>query len=377
MPSRVRNPLRGAAAIVGVGNTNYKRIKIAGTALSPVNLATKAARSALADASMGVSDIDGLITFNVASDALALRMELQNLRMRTEYPYGGRWVVPAIQNAAQSLHLGTANAVLMVLALSRLATYEDSGAPGGAAAFESMHAMAGPAAHSALMVRRYMSDFGDCSRALSEIAISNRQNATLNSDAIFQTPLTEEEYFSSRWIAEPLRLYDYCLVNDGAVAFVITRTPSVSLRKAVRIGGFGTSTYQGKFYGADDFYYRQAQAASISMFDMADVSADQVNSIAIYDNYTPSVLFALEGFGFVKRGGASNFVQDGHIRLSGKLPLNTSGGHTSEAYMQGMNLIAELVRQIRGDAGERQIRDLKMGAFMCVTPMAGGCVLWR
>lgn len=371
------NSLRAAASIVGVGSTDYRALKKSGRSASLVELAVTATHNALRDAKMESRDIDGLVTFNVPSDAIALRMSIQDLRMRAEYPYGGRWVVPGLQQAAQSLAMGFASAVVAVLALSRTASYADSGAPGGMALFESMHAMGGPAAHSALMVRRYMHEYGDCARALAEIAMSNRSNASLNPAAVFQDEMTEEAYFASRYIAEPLRLFDYCMVNDGAVAFVLTRTPSAPGHRAVTLGGFGYSTHQGIHFGAPDFYYQQAQAAAKSMFTMADVGAKDVNVLQIYDNYTPSVLFSLEGFGFVKRGEAGEFIRAGNIRRGGSLPLNTSGGQTSEAYMQGMSLVAEAVHQLRGEAGHRQVSGVKIAAFTIVTPMAGGCVLWR
>jgi len=110
---------------------------------------------------------------------------------------------------------------------------------------------------------------------------------------------------------------------------------------------------------------------------MADIKPEDIDLLQIYDNYTPSVIFGLEGFGFTKRGEAAAFIEDGSIRREGSLPLNTSGGHTSEAYMQGMNLIAETVIQIRGEAGDRQVNGVSTACYLCVTPMSGGSVLWK
>ena len=314
---------------------------------------------------------------NLPWDQLAVRESLRALRVTAEYASGGRWVVPALQHAAQSLVAGSADAVLVVLALSRLASYEDSAAPGTNAAFEAMHAMGGPGAHSALMARRYGHEFGDCSAALCQVAVSNRSNAALNPAAVFRQPITEGDYAAARPIAEPLRLFDYCMVNDGAVALIMSRTPIGAPGRAIAIGGLAASAEQGLHYSAPDFYFQQSQAAAAEMFAMADLGVADIDLIQIYDNYTPSVLFALEGFGFSERGQAGRFIEDGNIARSGSLPLNTSGGHTSEAYMQGMNLVAEAVRQLRGEAGDRQIRGATTACYMCVTPLAGGCVLWR
>lgn len=368
--------LRGATSISGVGSTDYAQLKADGVASPPLDLAGHAIRSAITDADLDIADVDGLMTMNLAWDEVALHQSMQDLRVTAEYPSGGRWVVPALQHAAQSLVAGSADVIVVVLALSRLASYTHSAAPGGNAAFEAMHAMGGPGAHSALMARRYSHEFGDVSAALQEIALSNRANASLNPAAAFQTVLTADDYAGARMIADPLRLLDYCMVNDGAVALVLTRTADVTNGRGVSIGGLASSARQGPHYSAADFYHRQSSDAAAEMFAMAGMSTADIGVVQIYDNYTPSVLFALEGFGFTERGGAARFVEDGNIRLTGSLPLNTGGGHTSEAYMQGMNLVAEAVRQLRGEAGRRQVGGAETACYMCVTPMAGGVVLW-
>lgn len=370
------HPLRGAASIVGVGSTDYAALKAQPDAVAPLDLAARAIDAALVDAGVTRADIDGLTTMGLPWDQLAVREGLRDLRVTVEYDSGGRWVVPALQHAVQSVVAGSADAVLLVLALSRLATYEDSAAPGSNALFEAMHAMGGPAAHSALMARRYSHEFGDCSAALRQVARSNRVNATLNPAAVFRQPMSDADYDDARLIAEPLRLFDYCMVNDGAVAIIVTRTPTGPTGRAVVIGGLAASADQGPHYSAADFYHRPSQAAATEMFAMAGLAPSDIDLIQIYDNYTPSVLFALDGFGFTPRGEAARFVEAGHITRDGLLPLNTSGGHTSEAYMQGMNLIVEAVHQLRGEAGDRQIDGARTASYMCVTPMAGGCVLW-
>lgn len=377
MPHSSPHKLSGAASIIGVGSTDYRALKTAKNSVPPLELAGQAIKLALSDAGLELSDVDGLMTMNVPSDELALRLGMQDLRMTADYASGGRWVVPALQHAAQSVAFGTADAIVIVLALSRLASYADSAAPGGNAAFEAMQAMGGPGAHSALMARRYGHEFGDCADALRNIALSNRANAALNPTAVFQQPLSPEDYDSARLIAEPLRLFDYCMVNDGAVALIVSHTPAANAGRAIAIGGIASSARQGPHYSAQDFYFQQSQDAARDMFAMAGITPKDIDLVQIYDNYTPSVLFALEGFGFTQRGEAAGFISDGHIARSGSLPLNTSGGHTSEAYMQGMNLVAEAVRQLRGEAGDRQVLGATAACYMCVTPMSGGCVLWQ
>ena len=377
MSEAERSRLSGAASIVGVATSDFRQLKEARRPHLPVELATNVIQMALADAGLEVDAVDGVLAMSVSAEAIALRLGLDDLTLVLDYPYGGRYIAPALELATHYLRSHAADTIVLVLALSRSASYADSGAPGGHAAFEAMHAMGGPAAHSAMMARRYSHTYGDCGPALAEVAMSNRDNAVLNPIAVFRKPLASEDYFASKLIAEPLRLFDYCMVNDGAVAIVLQRTAAVADSRSVAIGGFASSSSPSVHYGATDFYARQCRTAAAAMFGMAGLTVQDVHIAEIYDNYTPSALFALEGFGFAEPGQAAGFIRDGQIRRTGRLPLNTGGGHTSESYMQGMNLIANAVRQLRREAGPAQIERARVAAFLYAAPSAGGCLLWR
>ena len=133
--------LSGAASIIGVGSTDYLALKQAGSSLPQLELATQAVRLALSDAGCALDDVDGLMTMNFPTDTLSLYLSMQDLRLTNDYTAGGRWVVPALQYASQSVASGVADVIVIVLALSRIASYAHSAAPGGNAAFEAMHAM--------------------------------------------------------------------------------------------------------------------------------------------------------------------------------------------------------------------------------------------
>ena len=111
------------------------------------------------------------------------------------------------------------------------------------------------------------------------------------------------------------------------------------------------------------------QSVARQTYPMAGVTHDDLDGLMIYDNFSPTVLFTLEGFGFCRQGEGGPFVEDGRLELGGEFPSNTDGGHLSNSYMQGWALNVEAVRQLRGECGERQIKDAKLIQYMCAAPL--------
>jgi acetyl-CoA acetyltransferase len=213
-----------------------------------------------------------------------------------------------------------------------------------------------PAANVAMIAKRYMHVYGATSEDFGRVAVADRKHAANNPAAFFYgKPITLEEHQASRWIAEPLHLLDCCQESDGAVAIVVTsaeRAKDLKQKPAVISGAA-----QGS--GADQFvmtsYYRDALTGLPEMglvgeqlWRQAGIAPEDVQTAILYDHFTPFVLIQLEELGFCPRGEARNFIADGAIELGGRLPINTHGGQLGEAYIHGMNGIAEGVRQIRG-----------------------------
>jgi len=213
-----------------------------------------------------------------------------------------------------------------------------------------------PAANVAMIAKRYMHVYGATSEDFGRIAVADRKHAANNPAAFFYgKPITLEEHQASRWIAEPLHLLDCCQESDGAVAIVVTsaeRAKDLRQKPALITGAA-----QGA--GADQFvmtsYYRDGLTGLPEMglvgeqlWRQAGVAPEDVQLAVLYDHFTPFVLIQLEELGFCPRGEARNFIADGAIELGGRLPINTHGGQLGEAYIHGMNGIAEGVRQIRG-----------------------------
>jgi len=181
-------------------------------------------------------------------------------------------------------------------------------------------------------------------------------------------------------VAEPLHLLDYCQINDGAVALIMTTADHAkNLKKApVYISGFTRSDdYSRASIYPEDFWYEPLQDVASQVYSNAGIERNEIDGLMIYDNFSPTVLFALEGMGFCPRGEAGPFVADGNLSLSSRWPTNTSGGHLSESYMQGWALIAEAARQVRGECGNRQIKNCNAIQYICATSICSSIILRR
>lgn len=358
--------MRRPAAIVGVGKTAQGTLQGA-TALG---LQIAAVKAALADSGLDKLEIDGLLTQpgTTASEGAYNYLRLGEalgltLRFGGSFAMGGATCLASLQMAADAVSSGAANAVLCVFGdvarsggskFDRAAGWGDSWGIWG---------MFSAAANSAITARRHMHEFGTESRHLGEVAIACRHHASLNPDAVMRKPLTMEAYLASRFIVEPLRLYDCCLISDGAVAFVVTALERArDLRqRPVRIMG-AAQAHSPQTIGNPDWWYMPHQRLAIEqVYAQAGVGPADMDFAQIYDNFTISVIVWLEQAGFCGRGEGGPFVEGGRIRLGGELPVNTAGGNLSESYMQGWLHLVEAVRQLRSECGDRQVPDAKIG----------------
>jgi acetyl-CoA acetyltransferase len=211
-----------------------------------------------------------------------------------------------------------------------------------------------------MFARRYMHTYGATSADFGRVAVADRRHAATNPDAWFyQRPITLEEHQASRWIVEPLHLLDCCQESDGGVALVVTsleRARDLPSRPAVI-----NAAAQGSHLDQESMtsYYRpDGEMAGLpemglvarQLWEQSGLGPSDMQTAILYDHFTPFVLVQLEELGFCAAGEARHFVADGHIEMGGRLPLNPNGGQLGEAYIHGMNGIAEAVRQIRGSA---------------------------
>jgi acetyl-CoA acetyltransferase len=223
------------------------------------------------------------------------------------------------------------------------------------------------AAHWALISRTYQETYGVTEADLGAVAVQLRKNALLNPNAIMQAPLTVEDYLNSRYIVRPLHLLDLCLVNDGAVCLIVRRADKLDglPHKPVLVAGWGESKVKNnKMHSLVRERLRpQLQEAGEQAFTMADLQMSDVQQFEGYDASTIHLINQLEGYGFVSRGAGLEFCKKGDMAVGGKLPVNVNGGMLSGSYMHGWSHVAEITRQLRHEAGSRQITGIETSMF--------------
>jgi acetyl-CoA acetyltransferase len=378
--------IRDKTAIVGVGTTDFGAdYRRRDPTVSAFDLALDALSIALDDAGLTGADIDGLVCSRVPSyGRMATMIGARRLNVVNVYEGTGRMSGLALQTAVRAIATGAAEVVACVYGNNgRTAGATYGGATGEASGrddtviYDAMYGMTSPGAYISLMWRRYQHLYGVPDGALAPVAINNRRNGALNPNAVMRTPITTEDYLAAPFIAEPLRMLDYCLINDGGVAFIVTSAERAKdLRKRpVYVSATAATSDLTNFYTSDDLFAVAGRELADKVYRDAGIDRADVDCAQIYDNFTAIVVLTLEGLGFCEPGTGWQWIKDGRIELGGELPLNTSGGHTAEGYMQGWGLHVEAVRQLRGEAGERQVPGCEIVQYACLAPISTSHIL--
>ena len=357
--------MNGSAAIAGIGATEFSK----DSGRSELRLAAEAVRAALSDAGLTPADVDGLATFTMDSNseiAVARELGIEELRFLDTVGYGGGAACGVVQHAAMAVATGVADVVVCYRALNERSgrrfgrvSPEAVAAPTSSGVDNGWHypvGLATPAATIAMSARRYMHCYGATSEDFGAISVADRKHAATNPNAWFyQRPITIAEHQASRWIVEPLRLLDCCQESDGAVAIVVTsaeRARDLPHRPAVIAAaaqGSGPSQYtMNSYYDRDIAALPEMGVVGGQLWRQSGLRPADIRTAILYDHFTPYVLMQLEELGFCGRGEARHFIANGAIEMGGRLPLNPHGGQLGEAYIHGMNGIAEAVRQVRG-----------------------------
>ena len=360
-----------AVAIAGIGQTTYARRDERSESL----LAAEAALAALSDAGIAPADVDGMITYTldpVDEVGMCRALGVRDLAYTSRVPGGGAGAIGTIYQAAAAVAAGACEAVLVWRAINQGAAYR-YGQPQAGGMFQPGSGTSSllwcmpfgaqaPATWAALAIQRYMHEFGVTNRDFGRIAVLHRKHAATNPAAIFHgKPITLEEHQASRWIVEPvLRLLDCCQENAGAAAAVITtleRARDLRSRPVRIVAGAQSIPREveviSNYYHDDLTTMPEAQGVARRLWAQSGLGPRELQVALLYDAFTPNVMKQLEAFGFCKHGEAKDFVADGHCELAGSIPTNTHGGHGGEAYIHGMNLLTEGVRQLRGTAANQ------------------------
>jgi acetyl-CoA acetyltransferase len=355
----VRRPV-----IAGLGMTDLGKVY----GRTPADFAADAVRRAAGDAGLRLADVDGLLTSSGVSGGVSVDLQrdlgLTDLRLLMHMQSYGSTAAAMVQVASLAVMSGTANVVACVFADSPLqpergagAVYGTRRAPAGWWGLLGASGVIGANPMYALAARRHMERYGTTTEQFGHIAVAQRSWAALNPAAQLREPITIADHQSSRWIADPFRLLDCCLVSNGGIAVIVTTAERAAglMQPPVHLLGWAQSHPGHHLRRHPDFgLLTGAATAGPAALEMAEVTLAEVDVVQLYDCYTFTVLVTLEDYGFCPKGEGGPFAASGVLGPGGKLLLNTGGGQLSGYYMWGMTPLSEAVIQARGQGGERQ-----------------------
>lgn len=352
--------IKGKTAVVGLGQTSFAK----GLPDTELSLACQAIALALEDAGIKPSEVDGLASFTMEPNReveVARNVGLGDITYFSQVGYGGGAACGVVGQAAMAVATGQCTTAVAWRARKRASKTSRPWSQAAARLSDSQmwtrpFGIIRPVDEIAMLTRRYMHEYGATRDHLANIAIAFRKHAARNpASTMGHKPLTRDDYMAARWISEPLCLFDNCLETDGALAIVITSAERA--RDLPHPPAYIHAFAQGlppqhqvmtNFFN-DDPLRGPAWTVAKRMWEMADMTPADVKVAQLYDAFSPLIILSLEGYGFCERGEGGPFTDNGGIEWgTGTLPVNTSGGGMSEAYVHGFNLILEGARQIRG-----------------------------
>ncbi|MFE2692976.1 thiolase C-terminal domain-containing protein [Streptomyces mirabilis] len=375
-------PGKRKVAVVGVSLSDCGRVDDA----TPYALHAQAARRALADAGMDRSLVDGFASAGLGTLPPVEVAEYLGLRptwVDSTAVGGSTWEVMAA-HAADAIAAGHARAVLLVYGSTARADIRAGRRTGnlsfgarGPLQFEVPYGHTLIAKY-AMAARRHMHAYGTTLEQLASVAIQARANAALNPDAMFRTPITTDDVLSGPMIADPFTKLHCCLRSDGGAAVLLAAEEYVRDCRTAPVWILGTGEHVSHTTMSEwpDFTVSPAAVSGRLAFERAGVRPDEIDVAELYDAFTYMTLVTLEDLGFCAKGEGGEFVEKGRLTVGGELPVNTDGGGLSAQHpgMRGLFLLVEAVRQLRGEAGERQVR--KTGGRLPELAVASGTGGW-
>ncbi|MFE9404427.1 lipid-transfer protein [Streptomyces sp. NPDC006530] len=386
MSVRGADSLGKRAAIAGIGATEFSK----DSGRSELKLAVEAVHAALDDAGLTPSDVDGLVTFTMDTSpeiTVAQATGMGELSFFSRVHYGGGAACATVQQAALAVATGVAEVVVCYRAFNERSgrrfgsgvQHREPSAEGAALGWSLPFGLLTPASWVAMVAQRYLHTYGLTPEAFGHVAVTDRRHAAKNPAAYFYgKPITLADHAASRWIVEPLRLLDCCQETDGGQALVVTTTERArDLRQrpavitAAAQGAGRRQEAMTSFYRDDLTGLPEMGVVARQLWRTSGLTPAEIDVAILYDHFTPFVLMQLEEFGFCAPGEAAAFV------AADAVPLNTHGGQLGEAYLHGMNGVAEAVRQLRGTS----VNQTEGAAHVLVTAGTGvptsGLVLGR
>jgi acetyl-CoA acetyltransferase len=357
------HPLRGCAAIVGIGNT--KRWNAPGR--SPFDQLQEAVILALDDCGLTLKDVDGLFCA-ISSSGLPVLNVAERLGISVRHAdgtmVGGASFLFHLQNAVAALNNGLCDVALICYGSNQLSAGGRLVSMPDPQPYEAPYKPRYPISSYALAAARHMHDFGTTRGNLADVALAARAWANLNPDAFARGPLTREEILSSRMVSDPITRADCCLVTDGGAALVLTRAEQARdlAKPPTYILGTGVAVSHRQIAAMPDLTTTAARESGRRAYEMAGVGPTDIDHVMVYDAFTITTLLFLEDLGFCAKGEGGAFISSGAIAPGGALPVNTNGGGLSCNHpgMYGLFTIIEAVEQLRGTCGERQVKGVEI-----------------
>jgi acetyl-CoA acetyltransferase len=349
------------AAIAGVGMTRQGRHP----GVDRYRLAMQAIKDAVSDAGVEKAEIDGVLTTQQFDGSGLASLELSrhlgiNPRVTAQLDYST--AAFTTQYAAMLVASGVCDTVLCAYGRNPPGAGETFS---GAIVWDAPSDMYQAGATAGLGWTRYLSRYGGDDETLGRIAVTAREHARRNPNAAFTDPLTLEDYLAQPHSIWPLRELDICRLTAGAVALIVT-TPErarATGRPVVLFEAMGRQQAPRRLENDEHLLCLGMRSVAEQVYGAAGIAPGDVDVLGIYDAATPVVVHTLENYGFCEEGGAADFIARGSMGLDGATPVNPDGGHMSAGYLVGWTHHVELVRQLRGEAGERQVAGATIAQF--------------
>jgi acetyl-CoA acetyltransferase len=333
-----------------------------------MELLARSARAAVADAGLKMSDIDGLCTASASAVMWSMPV-IEYLGLNPRYidatMIGGSSFIAHLLPAMHAIRSGQCSAVLVCYgSAQRTATFGRKEVVSlrpflDPQPYEHPYQPAMPVSAYALAASRHMHQFGTTREQLADVAVAARAWARLNPEAFMREPLTREDVLAARMVADPLSVRDCCLVTDGGGAYVLVSAERAKdlPKKPVYVLGNATAVWNRQISSMHDLTVTAASQSGREAYAMAGLGAKDIDVVQLYDAFTINTLLFLEDLGFCPKGEGGRLVADGAIAPGGRLPVNTNGGGLSCVHpgMYGIFALIEAVRQLRGEAGARQV----------------------
>ena len=349
---------RDQYAIAGLGLTDLGRLP----GRDAQSIKAEAIRNAVRDAGLHPNDIDGLISqsdigVTDSGGDLPRRLGLSPKFFWT-LKAGGTTGMSSILAACGAIQAGIARHVVCFCGGDSLSSAEAVGSSNAGASTPGAYGFFGPLADHALMARRHMSQFGLTKEQLGAVPVTLRANANRRPEAqLYGRPLTLDDYLDEAPVVEPFSRSDSCLMSDGGAAIVVTSADRARdlPGPTVLISGIGLGHQVSNYYANTNYISYATATAKQDALRQADLELADIDFAQLYEPFSIGVVIQLEELGFCRQGEGGAFVADGHIALDGSIPVNTGGGQSAWAYLQGYTPLSEAVLQLTGRGGDTQL----------------------